>query len=361
MCIVGVVVVKVSASGATGDGENTVHVINEIDDADDNYDYDPYASTESGLPPEPWTEDNKYHIRDGATEEEYFAALAEMPCDIPIIDAVAIDEEMLTGGGEHVELARSLLSKGYPFVTRGNELDEPFWHADNLEKVLPEWFDREEGLITAHEDYVRAILRAHYSTPSFLTKDGVGPDLFSEFLFRAKKAQANSRHIDEGCESSYSLQMRGWKLWELDLPWNDTAGPGPHGDGKLRCVLRPGDALFFYAGWYHRTMPITDDESVAISMYFHNPIVSHEEFYANFGDKLLAPPYYCDCLGFFKPAQARNVTAVAESLSACDVIRKTTDDPTFMDDLGTDDPDMADSCPPDASVLRFADPFEAGK
>ncbi|KNC48798.1 uncharacterized protein AMSG_00578 [Thecamonas trahens ATCC 50062] len=214
---------------------------------------------------------------------------------------------------------------GRPVVVTGHTFDEQFWSIEHLGEVFPGLYDVSDDVNVAEDEAMRAQLREHYDVPEWLNRDGLVPTFGSDYVFVGRLMDVNDRHIDSGCAVSFSFQLAGVKLWDLDNPGNRSAGA----DDFDSCVLHPGDVLVFYPGWYHETTVLSDEPSLAISLYFSSPAWSLNRYYAAYADHLLAIPEYCSCYKTMLPETVDDAELAAGYKASCDYIRS---QKSFMDD-----------------------------
>ncbi|KNC54258.1 uncharacterized protein AMSG_10054 [Thecamonas trahens ATCC 50062] len=279
---------------------------------------------------------------------EVMAELGEVACSLEVVDAQLIrghdwggDEQVADAGAvaSEREKAFRLIDAGRPFIVTGLGFDAPFWELRTLETAFPQWFNDEGYVRIANDEAISAELKKHYEQPVWLADLGDGSvadlDIGSEYLFTGKSGKITRRHIDDGCSAAFSLQLRGHKIWDLDFPLNATgevyADDGsvlaPEEETLVSCILYPGDAIVFFAGWHHETVILSDEDSVSVSFDFTAPTRggAQASFYAKHGEALLGTPYYCDCVATMDPAAMDDAAKLADYDAQCDFLKA----PTF--------------------------------
>jgi hypothetical protein len=107
-----------------------------------------------------------------------------------------------------------------------------------------------------------------------LNADTIIPTNNAPDVISAKKGQrfGNSKHFDDSCSGTLSLQLVGQKQWYLWAPF-DLGNITAH--TRYETILNPGDVLIYPPGWYHTTKIISDTNSIATAVF-----VEHIPWYA---------------------------------------------------------------------------------
>eukprot|EP01124_Arcella_intermedia_P015685 TRINITY_DN22254_c0_g1_i1.p1 TRINITY_DN22254_c0_g1~~TRINITY_DN22254_c0_g1_i1.p1 ORF type:complete len:380 (+),score=60.56 TRINITY_DN22254_c0_g1_i1:102-1142(+) len=180
-----------------------------------------------------------------------------------------------------------------------NESQKEFWKFDKM--IQTEWFSymAEHELKSTEDDKLEAFLHDHLPRPYCLEWDGeYPPDDVVELFYRTEVGPSTPPHVDTGCGFSYQLQLDGEKLWKF-YPFSSEPIVSEHGTyypKPLQGILKPGDTVFFAAGWIHSTY-ILQSPSMAVSIYWRhtNPEFDSQYYNEKVLPSLLNIREYCYC------------------------------------------------------------------
>ena len=254
---------------------------------------------------------------------------AEVSPSFSPIDVIRYDiGERLTA----VEFARKYATQGRPLVVRGAMGDWNVnggygWSPHDFRERFPgevhnrrpfvgeelfndgefaglftqEMFDSMKDQIPAF-DAADFLSRKHISwrnenpeVSKWLLKDAYKPPLFVRpfqgvtsgweyFFFGQDTGQGREMHIDYSCNSTWSMQVIGRKIWRLYSPlhpssvfYQETLSESSnkdYADGEegvaYEVVLNPGDVIVWYPAYAHETYQL-DENSTALSVEFRLP------------------------------------------------------------------------------------------
>ena len=96
------------------------------------------------------------------------------------------------------------------------------------------------------------------------------------FFLGQQETQGREKHIDYSCNSTWSAQLNGRKIWRLFSPSHpqsvllEESGADNQGDDgeAYETLLMPGEIIVWYPGWSHSTYAVDEVNTAMSGAYF---------------------------------------------------------------------------------------------
>lgn len=168
----------------------------------------------------------------------------------------------------------------------GNSIESNKNSKELLKQILEKaqekvWTQREHiSWLNLNKD-VSEVLKESYRSPYFFR--GLAEYSSGEYFFLGQRGrQGREKHIDYTCNSTWSVQLNGRKIWRLYSPSHplsqlrtETEGftdfdHSAHPATAYETLLKPGEIIVWFPGWSHETFAV-DEINSAMSSEFRLP------------------------------------------------------------------------------------------